>query len=73
MGAVLVHQFEAVNEFIRARVNTYRGRPYLDLREWFELGSDGEIVPAKRDISVPADSLGDLEEAVERLVMRRGA
>jgi Transcriptional Coactivator p15 (PC4) len=65
VGAVIVHQFEAGESSIRARVSRFRGRVYLDIREWLEPRSDGEIVPTKRGISVPADCLGDLQEAVD--------
>jgi hypothetical protein len=63
----IVHEFEAGRKNIRARVHQYRGRVYLDLREWFEPEPGKPLLPTKRGISVPEDCLDDLQEAVDAL------
>jgi hypothetical protein len=61
---VIAHEFEAGNRWIRATINLFRGRVYLDLRQWYEPEPGAELRPSPKGISVPADYLDELEATV---------
>lgn len=63
----IVYEFEAGRRTIRARVSQFRGATYLDLREWFEPEPGQELRPTRKGISVRAEHLEELLEAVEAL------
>jgi hypothetical protein len=50
---------------VRFSISTYRGREYLDVRQWVEI--DGELRPTRKGISLPRDFLPELLEGVEAL------
>jgi hypothetical protein len=53
-------------EEIRASLNAFKGKQYLDLRVYYK-GDDGEYYPSKKGITVPPELLTELEEALRRL------
>ena len=50
---------------VRFSISTYRGREYLDVRQWVEI--DGQLRPTRKGISLPRDYLPELLEGVEAL------
>lgn len=64
----LVHVIERSrdDERIHATVSTFKGAAYVSLRIFYRSGSD-EWLPTKRGITVPAEQLSELENAVSAL------
>jgi len=54
------------NEVVRASVNVYKGKEYLDLRVFYR-GDDDKYYATKKGITVNADLIRDLETAVRKL------
>ena len=50
---------------VRFGISTFRGREYLDVRQWVEI--DGQLRPTRKGISLPRDCLRELVEGVEAL------
>ena len=50
---------------VRFSISTYRGREYLDVRQWVEI--DGELRPTRKGVSLPRDYARELLEGVQAL------
>ena len=66
-GPHVVYQFELRDSVIRAAMTTYRGRLYVDLREWWEPSPGNGLRPTKRGLTFPVQCIDDLETAVAAL------
>ena len=62
-----VHEFEAGRKTFRATINQFRGRTYLDLREWYEPAPGEPLRPTQKGVCIPSDYLEELQEAVAAL------
>lgn len=61
-----VHTFaKSKSQEVRARLTTYQGRTYADLRVFAE--SEGEYVPTKKGISFRVEDIPKLVDAVAAL------
>lgn len=66
-ASTVVHEFEIKRGTIRASVSYFRGKPLVDLRLWVEPKLGQDLIPTKKGISVSAEYVDDLVEAVEAL------
>jgi hypothetical protein len=65
---VEVYEFERnPTEKVIVSLSVFKGRTLADLRTYYE-SEDGEWRPTKKGISVPAEKLPDLKEAVDKLI-----
>lgn len=53
-------------EIIRINVNEFKGRKYLDIRNFYK-GADGEYLPTKKGISIPLELKDKVLEAIKEL------
>jgi hypothetical protein len=53
-------------ERIRIGFNEYEGREYIDIRQQYQTEEE-EWRPTKKGVTLPADKLDELKEAVARL------
>ena len=67
---IVVHEFENGRQWVRASVNQFRARVYLDLRVWYEPEPGKPMLPSPKGISILAENLDELEVAVA--AFRRG-
>ena len=51
---------------LRAKLTTYHGREYLDVRTHVTLGAAGERAPTRKGITVPAAKIPELRALIER-------
>jgi len=63
----VVYEFEAGHRTIRASVSEFRGATYLDLRIWYEPEPGQPLRPTQKGVSVSAEYLDELQEAVNAL------
>jgi len=63
----VLHEFEAGRHTYRASLSQFRGETYLDLREWYEPEPGQPLKPTRKGISVRAEYLEELQEAVAAL------
>lgn len=63
----VVYEFEAGRHTYRASLSRFRGDVYVDLREWYEPSAGEELRPTKKGISVRAEYLEELQEAIAAL------
>jgi len=54
------------NEMVRASVSDYAGRRRADIRIYFQ-ADDGAWHPTKRGVSISAEMVGELKQAVDKL------
>jgi hypothetical protein len=62
-----VHAFESGRNAIRASLSEFKGKTYVDLRVWYQPEPGAELKPTQKGVTVPLDSLDDLEAAVQAL------
>lgn len=68
-ASTVVHEFEIKRGTIRASISDFRGKPLLDLRLWVEPNLGQDLIPTRKGISVSAEYVDDLVEAVEALAV----
>jgi hypothetical protein len=56
---------------VQIAASEYRGKEYLDVREYYE-ADDGEWRPTKKGVTIPPDSVPAFIEAVTREAARKG-
>lgn len=63
----VVHEFEIKRGTIRASVSHFRGAAVADVRLWIEPSPGAPLIPTKKGLSLPAEYVDDLQEAVAAL------
>lgn len=62
---VVVHEFENGRQWIRATINTFRAKTFLDLRVWYEATPGSPLKPTPKGVAILAENLDELEASVE--------
>jgi hypothetical protein len=60
----VVHEFENGRQWIRCRINEFRGRVYCDIRVFYEPDLGEPLKPTQKGVSILAENLDELEQAV---------
>jgi hypothetical protein len=61
-GQVLFERRKRNGAVVRVEIANYKGRPFLNIREWAERG--GELLPTRKGVTVPLDAMRDLGKAL---------
>jgi hypothetical protein len=61
---VVVHEFENGRQWIRCRLNQFRGKVFCDIRVFYEPDPGAPMRPTPKGISILAENLDELEAAV---------
>ena len=65
----LVHSFaKAEGEEIQVAVRRYKGRYFIDLRQWFEDQSKNTFFPTKKGVCFPLEHATELSKSAERVL-----
>lgn len=57
---------EKEGEIIRVRFNQFRGKDYLDIRNYYT--KDGELKPTSKGVSIPIAMAGEVVEAASKVL-----
>ena len=64
----LVYSFpKGKGEEIQVAIRTFKGKHYIDLRQWFQGKNEATFLPTKKGVSFPLELITELRKAVERL------
>lgn len=61
---VVVHEFENGRQWIRCRINQFRGKVFCDIRVFYEPEPGEPLRPSQKGVSILSDNLDELEAAV---------
>ena len=61
-GRVLFERRKRNGAIVRVEMDSYKGHPFLNIREWAERG--GKLLPTRKGITVPLDAMRDLGKAL---------
>ena len=63
----VVYEFEAGRHTYRATVSYFRGKKWLDLREYYEPEPGQPLMPTRKGVCVSVEYLDELQEAIGAL------
>jgi hypothetical protein len=61
-GRPLFEHHKRNGAIVRVEMDNYKGRPFLNIREWAERG--GELLPTRKGVTVPLYVMRDLGRAL---------
>ena len=65
----LIHSFpKGQGEEIQVAVRKYKGRYYVDLRQWFENEERKTFFPTKKGVMFPLEYASELSKSAERVL-----
>ena len=68
----LIHSFARnEHEKVNLTIRKYKGKHYLDLRIWFQAKDDANYLPTRKGLTLPMESLPELNQGINRLLKVR--